>query len=1273
MKSTLAVFAWLFLLQCSEAIEVNTDEALMQALSSIADNDEIFIGVKQDGTTLYHISPQAIDGRSNLLIRSSDEDDRITISCNGGRSLTFTDCSDVELDYIIFESSSEEQTGGAISYENSTGLVVDHCEFANLRMVFDAFDFKPGAIFLLNAEAVLTFCKFENNFLQEQNWDEEGYHHGSSVSSYSSNLEVLHSTFDSNISNPGGMSAGSGGAVYAKNGEISVGYCDFIGNSGRSGGAMTAVFSDFQCDSSRFTNNHSTAQGGAIEIYRLVGNTEITRCNFTNNYCIYNAPDVYGGAVYWKSVVAVSDRSLTMADCGFYQCSASDGGGAVYAANTPNNLSCDDGFSFSSIVIEQCTAYTQGGICLRNGLAHAVLEYIDVSNCENEAIGVGGNASIVNSGVENCAGGIVVTTMNNKCVIENVNFINNDVNSEYRSGGIFAVGGGQVLDTLIVRNSLFKDCDVVMSNQSNGMGAAILGSDISVKIDNTLFSDNSITQLGGIGRGSAVYVYSSVPVALEITSSTFADNVIHGGATNGTVIGITGPTGEQVSSLKLRGVDLYNRSNYSEQYPVYAERCDEIQASYSNIYSCTITNNLAHNWGWINSTPPANGNLFVDPKLTNDNVLKWDSILLDVGDPDSTDFDLTRSDIGWVPVLPEVEMVALPVDGQVHAAHYRLTSNGVLSAPNLTIDAGTAFRVEGNFPLNIYSSSGSFTMGDANGPRTSITTKMDLYSASSVVIGNDANVVYANLNGWLLKDLPATGVTFAGLNGIRFSPDLLHPEYGPNMQVMKTGLHPLKFINCTGDVVGVSVSYDQATNSWSTLNIGGGQMSVTYSNFRNNTNNSVPLSFASSSQSTVKDCVFNALNDLSTRFNVTQGGGSLYLRNNNFNNVRYRTIYNNMGNTMMDHGANNRFLYYTSGNPPAAPCVYSNYGRIDMECGYNAFVRFATPTGFKFVDTYKCFEDWDWSRNFWGTSLAAPLTCTNAASHVPTCADVSNCLSTWASNNPYWCPESNNPDEELWVLGQGAEENKLEQDAIYYYSELVRIYPASKFAPLAADRLKALGQRSPDLYAGAKAGLIDASLAAQAESVDWLKGMAQASSLLLDAQYEDREGAIAALDSLSQSADSLVAAHAQFARLEAETLPQYSLSASNPAALWAARERRLAAWDRMFGIYNDQSVTGEIVGEETPTAVPVAFALSRVYPNPFNPFATLEIKNSIRQTVDVVVYNMVGARVVTLHSGILEVGVHSFVFDGSKLASGMYIVQAACGSTVSSQKLILLK
>ncbi|MFO7445620.1 MAG: right-handed parallel beta-helix repeat-containing protein [Ignavibacteriaceae bacterium] len=90
-------------------------------------------------------------------------------------------------------------------------------------------------------------------------------------------------------------------------------------------------------------------------------------------------------------------------------------------------------------------------------------------------------------------------------------------------------------------------------------------------------------------------------------------------------------------------------------------------------------------------------------------------------------------------------------------------------------------------------------------------------------------------------------------------------------------------------------------------------------------------------------------------------------------------------------------------------------------------------------------------------------------------------------------------------------------------------------------------------------------------------------------------------------------------------------------------------------------------------AVPDNFDISQNYPNPFNP--STSIKFSIPEVAQVTlkVYDILGSEVANLIDEVKAPGYYEISFDGSGLASGIYIYQLRTNNFVQSKKMNLLK
>ena len=98
-----------------------------------------------------------------------------------------------------------------------------------------------------------------------------------------------------------------------------------------------------------------------------------------------------------------------------------------------------------------------------------------------------------------------------------------------------------------------------------------------------------------------------------------------------------------------------------------------------------------------------------------------------------------------------------------------------------------------------------------------------------------------------------------------------------------------------------------------------------------------------------------------------------------------------------------------------------------------------------------------------------------------------------------------------------------------------------------------------------------------------------------------------------------------------------------------------------------------VVGVDEAVALPTEFKLGQNYPNPFNPMTLIDFALPEANDVRMVLYNVLGQEVAVIHEGYLPAGYHQFSFNGSNLASGVYLYRVEAGRFSDVHKMILLK
>jgi len=85
------------------------------------------------------------------------------------------------------------------------------------------------------------------------------------------------------------------------------------------------------------------------------------------------------------------------------------------------------------------------------------------------------------------------------------------------------------------------------------------------------------------------------------------------------------------------------------------------------------------------------------------------------------------------------------------------------------------------------------------------------------------------------------------------------------------------------------------------------------------------------------------------------------------------------------------------------------------------------------------------------------------------------------------------------------------------------------------------------------------------------------------------------------------------------------------------------------------------------------YQLLQNYPNPFNPSTAISFSLLQAGQTKISVYDLLGREVAIPVNEFLDAGVHTTVFDGKGLSSGVYIYRIESGSFVKAKQMILLK
>ncbi len=110
-----------------------------------------------------------------------------------------------------------------------------------------------------------------------------------------------------------------------------------------------------------------------------------------------------------------------------------------------------------------------------------------------------------------------------------------------------------------------------------------------------------------------------------------------------------------------------------------------------------------------------------------------------------------------------------------------------------------------------------------------------------------------------------------------------------------------------------------------------------------------------------------------------------------------------------------------------------------------------------------------------------------------------------------------------------------------------------------------------------------------------------------------------------------------------------------------------------FGEFAFGNVAVSVEDRFDDSGIAAGYTLSQNYPNPFNPATNIEFSLPQPGMVTLTVYNMLGQKVATLVSGELQAGKHSYHWDASGLASGVYLYRLTAADYTRSSAMVLIK
>ena len=376
--------------------------------------------------------------------------------------------------------------GGAIYNDGSLTL-------SDVKLSDNAADSYGGAVFN-NGELVVSDSVFDSNDIVNRGSASVDYGGAAIYNWKEGTLKVTNSNFTNNIKNykNGDNLVGAITTI----GNATVSGSNFVNNSGRWGGAISATGAELRKNSSTLTvsntifKDNSALYAGAVYIWG--SNYNIADCVFDNNTAFGKGnmtPNNNNGGALVVSQVSRFNEPITGTISGskFTNNKAQYGGAAYF----------NKGFvTITDSVFENNVATAEGGAV---GFSHASVKDLVVSI--NNSSFVGNKAPVA---------GAIFTNVDSK--ITNSNFTKNTAS---KGGAVLNENGAK----LTVDNSTFKD------NAADSYGGAVLNNGELI-VTNSVFDANDILNRGSAGvdhGGAAIYNWENAK--LDISKSNFTNNI----------------------------------------------------------------------------------------------------------------------------------------------------------------------------------------------------------------------------------------------------------------------------------------------------------------------------------------------------------------------------------------------------------------------------------------------------------------------------------------------------------------------------------------------------------------------------------------------------------------------------------------------------------------------------------------------------------------------------------------------------------------------------
>ena len=376
--------------------------------------------------------------------------------------------------------------GGAIYNDGSLTL-------SDVKLSDNAADSYGGAVFN-NGHLVVGNSVFDSNDIVNRGSASVDYGGAAIYNWKEGTLKVTNSNFTNNIKNykNGDNLVGAITTI----GNATVSGSNFVNNSGRWGGAISATGAELRKNSSTLTVSNTIFRDNAAlyagAVYIWGSNYNIADCVFDNNTAFGKGnmtPNNNNGGALVVSQVSKFNEPITGTISGskFTNNKAQYGGAAYF----------NKGFvTITDSVFENNIATAEGGAV---GFSRANVKDLVVSI--NNSSFVGNKAPVA---------GAIFTNVDSK--ITNSNFTKNTASN---GGAVLNENGAK----LTVDNSTFKD------NAADSYGGAVLNNGELI-VTNSVFDANDILNRGSAGvdhGGAAIYNWENAK--LDISKSNFTNNI----------------------------------------------------------------------------------------------------------------------------------------------------------------------------------------------------------------------------------------------------------------------------------------------------------------------------------------------------------------------------------------------------------------------------------------------------------------------------------------------------------------------------------------------------------------------------------------------------------------------------------------------------------------------------------------------------------------------------------------------------------------------------